>query len=364
MSDHDEPNETAAPQQMSLNEEWLPPAPPAIPAGGPTSRLSRRMLLGVGVGVLLAGGLALGLVLGLSGSANTPQAVAGDFVNNLLAGNYTQACKDVEPSGQGECSLVFLAISGLSQGKTVMSGHASVGDAVTQGSQALVSITGRVCGLFVDSTPTTSCQSMTNASEQLPRTPAAFSAEWAQVNGNSSSFGPIPCEEIAGKWYVYLSPSGLGATGSTGSTSTVLPQDNDVAAESALQTALTGAKTYYVQNNLSYGGLNPKSFAAIDTGLRAVAGATPSTGPSVVSLQTGGAGTFAVMTAWVPSTQTCWAIMDSTARNSLDGQTAFIGTLYIKTPATQQSACAAVSYATRQLPAGSAKSLNGFGGLG
>jgi hypothetical protein len=71
-----------------------------------------------------------------------------------------------------------------------------------------------------------------------------------------------------------------------------------------------------------------------------------------------------VITAWAPSTQTCCAVMDSTARNSLDAQTAFIGTLYIETPATQQSACAATTYAARQLPAGSASSVNGFGGLG
>src|SRR5271165_7569695 len=58
---------------------------------------------------------------------------------------------------------------------------------------------------------------------------------------------------------------------------------NDTAAQSNLQTALTGAKTYYTENNQTYTGVYG-GFGAIDTGLSAVTAAAPSTGPHVISL--------------------------------------------------------------------------------
>src|SRR5271167_1602487 len=55
---------------------------------------------------------------------------------------------------------------------------------------------------------------------------------------------------------------------------------NDTAAQSNLQTALSGAKTYYTQQNQSYTGAFG-GFAAIDTGLSAVTETAASTGPHV-----------------------------------------------------------------------------------
>ena len=95
-----------------------------------------------------------------------------------------------------------------------------------------------------------------------------------------------------------------------------------------------------------------------------MAGVTPSSGESVVSLVAGGAGTFAVLATWVPSTQTCWAILDATAPTSIDGRTSFTGTLYIRTSGAQQSICKAATYDANQFPSGSVSSVQGFAVLG
>ena|SRR5271166_3696131 len=134
---------------------------------------------------------------------------------------------------------------------------------------------------------------------------------------------------------------------------------NDTAAQSNLQTALTGAKTYYTENNQTYTGVYG-GFGAIDTGLSAVTAAAPSTGPHVISLNgsTTFGGSVVVMVAWAAGTQNCWGIVDSTASNTIDGQAAFTGTLYAEDPNVASSVCKG------NLFAGAAKvgksSTNGF----
>src|SRR5271169_6118303 len=79
---------------------------------------------------------------------------------------------------------------------------------------------------------------------------------------------------------------------------------NNTAAQSNLQTALTGAKTYYTQSNQNFNGLltgtqNPGNIATssigqIDTGLSYVT-ALPSNNSHVISVNTNGAGTGLIM---------------------------------------------------------------------
>jgi len=110
---------------------------------------------------------------------------------------------------------------------------------------------------------------------------------------------------------------------------------NDTAAQSNLQTALTGAKTYYTENNQTYTGVYG-GFAAIDTGLSEVSGGAAnvaSTGPHVMSIDSA-SGSEIVITALANGTNNCWGIIDTTASTTVDGQTNWTGTLYVEDPTT------------------------------
>jgi hypothetical protein len=155
-----------------------------------------------------------------------------------------------------------------------------------------------------------------------------------------------------------------GAAGATAPRATGLraPHTSPVASQSNLQTALTGAKTFYTQNNQSYDGLNPESFKRVGTGLTFVDGRTPSTTPQVVSMHVTDQGT-AIVLADAPGTgQACWAIINTTANDEIDGFTG-AGTLYVEIPNPGKAGCEAIVLnRVHQLP-GSYSSTTGFGGL-
>lgn len=145
---------------------------------------------------------------------------------------------------------------------------------------------------------------------------------------------------------------------------------NDTAAQSNLQTALTGAKAYYTQQQQSYsgvcytatcgGGASNSGFQGIDTGLSSVTASNSSNGPHVVSVDNVPLknGSLLVVVGWAQGTQNCWGIIDSTAPNSVDGQTTFTGTMFAEDANVPSSTCKASVFA------GAAKvgksSLTGF----
>ena len=96
---------------------------------------------------------------------------------------------------------------------------------------------------------------------------------------------------------------------------------NNTAAQSNLQTALTGAKTYFEAANQTYVGINggaggASSITQIDTGLTYITGTTASTASNVISLYVGNTGSDVVLASWSPGTKICWAIEDNTATGS------------------------------------------------
>ena len=89
---------------------------------------------------------------------------------------------------------------------------------------------------------------------------------------------------------------------------------NNTAAQANLQTALTGADTYYTSNNQTYtglyaGGTGVSGITAIDTGLTYVT-AAPTTKSNTISLLSGGSGTWLIMAAFAPGTKDCWVVVD------------------------------------------------------
>jgi type IV pilus assembly protein PilA len=88
---------------------------------------------------------------------------------------------------------------------------------------------------------------------------------------------------------------------------------NNTAAQANLQTALTGADTFYTNNNQSYaglyGGTGVSTITAIDTGLTYVTAAA-TTKSNTISVLTGGNGGWAILAAYAPGTKDCWVIVD------------------------------------------------------
>jgi type IV pilus assembly protein PilA len=93
---------------------------------------------------------------------------------------------------------------------------------------------------------------------------------------------------------------------------------NNTAAQANLQTALTGADTFYTNANQSYSGIDMASsvgvsnLSAIDVGLSFVSG-TSSTGPNVISLSTAaaaGSASALELASFSQGTRDCWVIID------------------------------------------------------
>ena len=127
----------------------------------------------------------------------------------------------------------------------------------------------------------------------------------------------------------------------------VTKQANDTAAQSNLQTALTGAKTFYTQQNQTYTNImnaSTSNIQSIDVGLSFITAASASTGPQLISIDNVN-GSLLAMASWAKGTRNCWAIDDSTAPNSVGGLTNFTGTLYVESANVPSSSCKASVYA-------------------
>lgn len=108
---------------------------------------------------------------------------------------------------------------------------------------------------------------------------------------------------------------------------------NGTSAQSNLQTALTGADSYYTQANQTFSGIDSSTttavsnISAIDTGMTYVSGSN-STGLNVVSLWTDNSSSL-VLSAFSPATKDCWYIVDmKTVTNSVWGLSLNPGTYY------------------------------------
>jgi type IV pilus assembly protein PilA len=150
---------------------------------------------------------------------------------------------------------------------------------------------------------------------------------------------------------------------------------SDSAAQSNLLTAITGAKAYYSEQQQSYSGVcysltcggsgagaANSGLQGIDTGLSSVTGSNPSTGAHIVSLQNvlGNHGSLLVIAAWAPGSDNCWAIIDSTAPNSVDGQSGLLGTMFAEAPNVSSATCKGILFEGSAKVLGSRSSLTGF----
>jgi type IV pilus assembly protein PilA len=124
---------------------------------------------------------------------------------------------------------------------------------------------------------------------------------------------------------------------------------NNTAAQANLQTALTGADTFYTANNQTYaglyGGIGVSTITAIDTGLTYVSGSA-STKSNSISINASGAAGWVVLAAWAPGTKDCWVILDqksTQASAGVAGNTTYLapGTYYGVIKSTTTASCSA-----------------------
>ncbi|MGD0084930.1 MAG: prepilin-type N-terminal cleavage/methylation domain-containing protein [Acidimicrobiales bacterium] len=141
---------------------------------------------------------------------------------------------------------------------------------------------------------------------------------------------------------------------------------NNTAAQANLQTALTGAKTFYTNEGQSYQFINGGSsgvstISAIDTGLSYATGTSSSTQSHVVSLYVGNGGQYVILTALALGTNDCWGIADLAQPQSsaVQGKTG-TGTLYFLQRGASTTACAASSFGAGQATANGGVSQTGF----
>ncbi len=136
---------------------------------------------------------------------------------------------------------------------------------------------------------------------------------------------------------------------------TVTKSATNTAASSNLQTALTGAETYYTTNNGSYsgifGGASVSNITQEGTGLDYVTGASPSTKSGVISLFYKDANNI-VMTAWNGSSR-CYAIAAEKTPSAFVGTNvpAAADTYYGWFSATSSTSCSGTNAAGTTGPA-------------
>ena len=143
---------------------------------------------------------------------------------------------------------------------------------------------------------------------------------------------------------------------------------NNTAAQSKLQNALTGAKTYFTDSNQTYTGLTTASATTSDiqqigTGLSYVLNVA-STGNHVISVDIVNSGAELVLAAWAPGSNECWGIIDTTSASGAvaeDGVTLSntVGTYFwvVKGATATQATCVAGTIAS------TGSSTTGFSGL-
>jgi hypothetical protein len=123
----------------------------------------------------------------------TPQDAVDGFYQSELAGNWGAACSYLDPSAQSLC------LSGTS-GQAAATGSFTVREALIQGSDALVSVTGNICA------PGSPCAANTSPSLGMPASASQFQSSYQAAVASSTSsavtISPMPCTQIGGRWYV------------------------------------------------------------------------------------------------------------------------------------------------------------------
>jgi hypothetical protein len=155
-----------------------------IKVGG-LSLVALLALAGVAAGTIY---LARSPGIAAEGGHNSPEAAVRGFFGDALLNNWRGACGYQLPSEQGTCNV------GVSMGTAPQeTGSVVAGNAIVDGTLALVPITGRLCN---------NGQCRTFSGNGLP-SGATFQSAYAQaMNSANTTANLVPCEEVDNEWYI------------------------------------------------------------------------------------------------------------------------------------------------------------------
>jgi hypothetical protein len=121
---------------------------------------------------------------------DTPEDAVDGLIQAEMSGNWPQACSYLLPSSQSACNQQAPQLSAFT-------GNATVDGGVVSDSEALVAVTGSICG------STSGCASNSDPSAGMPNGQETFTQAYDQaMNNNNGSLSPVPCMQQNGMWYV------------------------------------------------------------------------------------------------------------------------------------------------------------------
>jgi hypothetical protein len=129
---------------------------------------------------------------GVAPGHGSPAAAVAGLYNSELAGDWSDtkgACSYVQPAAQAICASA-------TSGQGSASGSFQIHATVTQGTEALVEVTGTL------SAPGSPTVSNSDPSSGMPSSAADFQTVYANlVNSPATIMSPAPCVKVHGQWY-------------------------------------------------------------------------------------------------------------------------------------------------------------------
>ena len=173
-------------------------------SGGPSSPGTRSSGTGRGAGAAPSWAKSLGSGVTVTppgdSAAGSPGAVLASAIAAIEAGSYAKICDYLQPSQQAKCSSAL----GSAQAPAVATAmptfkNLSVSYTATDGTRALVGITGTICS--PEQQP--SCVTNKDAAAIFDGG-KTFTVLWTEaVSSTSNAYSLTPMIEISGKWYGY-----------------------------------------------------------------------------------------------------------------------------------------------------------------
>jgi hypothetical protein len=137
-----------------------------------------------------------------SPAANSPQATVKAYVAALTSGaNPANACAYLIPASQSSCQSAISKAAQEGEGITYSYRSFALGYTAIDGTQALV---GSTYTQFCVVTGAKSCAPNITDPKTVFQTGVSFATLWTQTQQGTggSSFSPVPCIVLNGKWYV------------------------------------------------------------------------------------------------------------------------------------------------------------------
>lgn len=162
----------------------------------------------------------------------SPKAAVEGFITDLESVNGGTAWCDYIQRAVQICNNPAMA-------HITLTGIFALGNQVIQGTQALVAMTGDVCGHNLQAATTPECINNSDPNKGLPPGAGTFSEAYAAAsNLNAGATATAPCTEVNGRWYVDL--PGLSTTSPT-TTPTTVPTTTPTTTPSPATTTPTTA---------------------------------------------------------------------------------------------------------------------------